>query len=206
VDPLQVVNLGLQWIGKDPIASLDNPSGKVAERVAAAYAGLRDAVLEEGDWSFAISRLSLNKDAAPPSFGFTARFVLPANVLRVISAEEPAGSAGVIDAFAASLYGASNGLEWQKEGRHIVANTSAATLNIRAVVQVVDSALWSPGFCQALAARIAAEFAVPMTENRSLQADMWKLYSLKLGEARLQDGRQGRSERLRANKLALRRR
>lgn len=206
MDPLQVVNLGLQWIGKDPIASLDNPSGKVAERVAAAYAGLRDAVLEERDWTFAIERLSLNKDAQAPAFGFTARFLLPARVLRVITAAEPAGTPGVIDAFAASIYGASNGLEWQKEGRYLVANTSAATLNVRAVVQVEDSALWSPGFCQALAARIAAEFAVPMTDNRSLQVDMWKLYDLKLREAGLQDGRQGRSERLRANKLALRRR
>lgn len=206
MDPLQVVNLGIGWLGKDPIVSLDNPSGKPAERLAAAFAGLRDAVLEDGDWTFAIERLSLDKDAVPPAFGFTARFVLPARVLRVITAEEPAGSAGAVDAFAASLYGRSSGLEWQKEGRHVVANSSAAKLNVRAVVQVVDSNLWSPGFCAALAARIAAEFAVPFTENRSLQADMWSLYRAKIHEARFNDGRQGRSERLRANALAARRR
>jgi hypothetical protein len=206
VDPVDIVNLGLGWLGKDPIASLDNPVGKVAIRVAAAFPGLRDAVLEDKEWSFAIERLQVDKDAVPPAFGFTSRYLLPARVLRVITAEEPSGSAGAIDGFAAAMYPSTRGLDWRKEGRHIVANSGAAKLNVRAIVQVEDSALWSPGFCAALAARVAADFAVPLTENRSLQRDMWELYQLKLREAAMNDGRQGRSERIRPPGLAARRR
>jgi len=206
VDPVDIVNLGLGWLGKDPISSLGNPVGKVAERVARAFPGLRDAVLEDRDWTFARSRLQINKDAAPPAFGFTARFVLPAGVLRVITAEEPAGAPGAVDAFALSLYGGAGKLEWQKEGRHLLANTSAALLNIQAIVQVEDSALWSPGFCQALAARLAADLCDAITKNRSLQADMWQLYQQKLRDAGFNDGRQGSPGRIRASSLAARRR
>lgn len=206
MNPVDIVNLGLGWIGKDPIAALDNPVGKIAERVSAAFPGLRDAVLEDGDWTFAMERLALNRVAGAPLFGFSAWYDLPPRVLRVVTAQEPGGAPGAIDAFASKIYGPSNGLDWKKEGRRIVANTGAATLHVLAVVQTPDSALWSPEFCQALAARVAANLSQGITENRSLNADMWALYRELVGLARMNDGRQGRSEQRRANALAARRR
>jgi hypothetical protein len=60
--------------------------------------------------------------------------------------------------------------------------------------QVTDTAKFSPLFVQALAARIAADAAIPMTENRQLQVDMWGLYGDKLREAAARDGQQGTND------------
>lgn len=202
MDPVAIANLGLGWLGQGRITSLEDGT-TTAERVNDAFAGLRDAVLEDRDWTFAMERIAVNKEAAAPVFGYTSKYAIPSNVLRVVSVSDDASA---VDAFAYSVgLASSSGLDWVKEGRSILANTSAATLNVLAVVRVEDVALWSPGFCQALAARIAADLSVSLTENRSLQADLWKLYEGKLRDAAANDGRQGRSPRLRNSTLALRR-
>jgi hypothetical protein len=203
VDPVSIANLALSWLGLDPIVSLEDDS-KSANKINANFAPIRDAVLEDRDWTFAMERFALNKEAEAPAFGYTAKYLLPAKVLRGVTANDDGGT---VDAFAYSVgLAGSSRLDWVKEGRSILANTTADTVNILAVVQVEDVALWSPGFCQAVAARLAADLCVPLTENRSLQADLWKLYTDKLRDAAANDGRQGRSPRLRNTTLAARRR
>jgi len=203
VDPVSIANLALSWLGFDPIVSLEDDS-KSANKINANFAPIRDAVLEDRDWTFAMERLALNKEADPPAFGYTAKYLLPAKVLRVVTANDDGGA---VDAFAYQVgLAAGSKLDWVKEGRSILANTTSATVNVLAVVQVEDVTLWSPGFCQAVAARLAADLCVPLTENRSLQADLWKLYTDKLRDASANDGRQGRSPRLRNTTLAARRR
>jgi hypothetical protein len=202
MEPLEIANLGLGWLGRSPIASFDEAS-KVAERVKGAFDGLRDAVLEDRDWSFAMSRRLLPRHPLPPAFGYTSRYEVPEDLLRVVNIEDP--SAAEVDGFAASIYPVVGGLRWELEGGFILADTSVAELRVRGVERVEASARWSPGFCQALAARLAADLCVPLTENRSLQADMWTLYEKKLNGAAANDGRQGRSQRLTASTLKARR-
>lgn len=202
MDPVSIANLALSWLGWGTITSLDD-AGDSAQRVKANFTALRDAVLEDRDWTFAMERVVVNKEAAAPAFGYASKYLLPSHVLRVVSVSDDATA---VDAFAYTVgLASSSALDWVKEGRSILANTSAGALNVLAVVQVEDVALWSPGFCQALAARIAADLSVSLTENRSLQADLWKLYEGKLRDAAANDGRQGRSPRLRNSTLARRR-
>jgi hypothetical protein len=49
-------------------------------------------------------------------------------------------------------------------------------------------------FVQVVAARIAADIAMALTENRKLQVDMWQLYERKLAEAAASDGQQGSND------------
>jgi len=44
---------------------------------------------------------------------------------------------------------------------------------------------------------LAADAAIPLTENRQLQADLWALYGDKLREAAARDGQQGMNDKLR---------
>jgi hypothetical protein len=200
--PLEIANLGLGWLARPRIASFDDAT-KVAERVKDAFDGLRDAVLEDRDWTFAVSRRLLPRHPVAPEFGYRSRYEVPGDLLRVVTIEDPSDAG--LDAFAASLYPVSGGIRWEVEGGFILADTGAAELRTRGIARVTDPTRWSAGFCQALAARLAADLCVPLTENRSLQSDMWALYETKLNAAAANDGRQGRSQRLTASTLKARR-
>jgi hypothetical protein len=56
-------------------------------------------------------------------------------------------------------------------------------------------------FVQALAARMAAELAIPLSENAQLQGTMWQLYGTKLAEAAARDGQQGSNEYITQRRL-----
>ena len=66
---------------------------------------------------------------------------------------------------------------------------------------VVDPARFSPGFVQALAARLAADLAIPIAESRQLQSDMVQIYAAKLVNADTLDSMQGRNQPITSNRL-----
>lgn len=208
--PIQIANLGLGWLGVSPIASFDETS-RPAELVNEQFEGLRDAVLEERDWSFAIGRLSLSLDPVQPqASSYSGRYVLPSSVIRVLRAWE--GSSIGLRAISQDV-AEESGLDWQIEaapanedgtgtvGRYIVAATTANPLEIKALLRTEDSGMWTPGFCQALAARIAADLCIPITQDKVLARDMWALYDKKLTDAAANDGRQGAPQKIRSNYL-----
>jgi hypothetical protein len=205
VNKVGIANLALAWLGVEQRIVNFEEGTKRAALIAEQFDGLRDAVLEDRDWTFATERLLINKAATAPAWGYKARHVLPGQVIRVIIARELTGT---IDAFMASLGDADDpgSLDWRVEGRFVVSDSAAAQLAVKAIVRVEDISMWTPGFCQALAARIAADLCFPITTSRSLMADMNALYERKLDAAAGNDGRQGRSDRRRATWAKARRR
>lgn len=88
---------------------------------------------------------------------------------------------------------------WRREGAFILAEES--TVYLWGLKRVTDTGQFSSLFVQALAARIASDLAVPITENRQLQADLWNLYVSKLEMAAVRDGQQGTNEKIKSNTL-----
>jgi hypothetical protein len=86
-----------------------------------------------------------------------------------------------------------------KEGRRIL--TNEPKLNIKYIRRVTPPEDFSAGFVQALAARIAADIAIPVTQSRSMQQDMQALYMKKLNDAGTNDGMQGRNQKKVSTKL-----
>jgi len=173
LSPVDICNLALSQLGgKFTITSLDDDT--VGARLCKAnYEPLRDAVLEEMDWSFAIVRSDLTPDPTPALIDGYTKFKLPAKVLRVLSVY--AGGMKIDD--------------WGLEQRFILAKQSA--VSIRALESTDDTAMFSQAFTQALAARLAAELAMPLTNNAATSQTMWQLYAQKVGLARTNDGMQG---------------
>lgn len=186
-----ICNLALGWIGGNLITSLDDET-KEAQLCKANYPLLRDAVLEAADWSFAIKRFILPASATPPVTGYSHAYPLPPEVLRVIllSARRTQDYPAVPD--------------WQVEGNEIVTDYDACYA--KCVVQVDDPTKFSPLFVNALAARIAADLAVPVASSRQLQSDMWELYTTKKSEANTQNSKQGTAQHVRSNALKTARR
>ena len=203
--PVEICNLALGWLGGDLIISLSDPSVE-AKLCKANFGPLRDAVLEEREWTFAVKRMEPAALVAPPFYGFDKAFQIPPEVIRVLQVSR-AGE--VIDGtiiegsfLSATRGGTGNGretrIEWSREGDQILANNSDRIF-IRALVQITDTTKFSPAFDQALAARLAMDLAIPISGSRGLQKDMAGMYGDKISLAAVSDGLQGRSQNYRAD-------
>jgi|DEB0MinimDraft_3_1074331.scaffolds.fasta_scaffold00081_13 hypothetical protein len=167
---VQICNIALSKVGDEQITSLLDDS-KAARLCNLTYEPLRDSVLRAHLWNFAISRVALAKSTDAPAYEYSAKFALPADFLRLVD---------------------TNLLDTEKykvEGKFILANSD--TVSIRYVKRVEDPNEFDWLFIEALAARIAAELAIALTDNRTLSVDLFNLYSTKITEARTADAQEG---------------
>ena len=173
---VDICNLALAQLGgKFTITSLDDETVG-AQLCKANYAPLRDAVLEEMDWSFAVREHQLTADPVPSLIGGYTKFKLPADTLRVIAAYD----------------GVSKLEDWRLEGRFLLALQGSVI--IRSLDTTSDTSLFSQAFTQALAARLSAELAMPLTNSATVSATQWQLYAQKVSVARTNDSLQGSAQ------------
>lgn len=204
VDAVSICNQALGWLGADSINDFSDPT-REAQLCSENFDNLRDAVLEAREWTFAVRRLTLTPMVLSPVYGYENQFLLPDNVLRVLNIPTSEGTFGGLPALAGGAGAdSSQGLQdWRVEsidaGNVIVANVDR--IRVRVIWRVTNETIWSSMYVQALAARIAADLAMPLVNSRALQADMWKLYDAKLRDAATMDGMQGRTEVKRSNNL-----
>jgi hypothetical protein len=168
-----ICNTALAWVGGSLIMSLGDDTNE-ARLCDAVYAGVRDAVLEAHDWTFAITRRNLPMSAASPDNGYANAFAIPSDILRITDVND--------------------GQDWRVEGDSIVTNEGSC--KIRAVARITDPNRFSSLFVQALAARLAADLAIPLAQSRLLQQDNFTIYENKLAQAVANDGMQGKSRKI----------
>lgn len=65
-------------------ADVFKPFGEPMSIATSLYDQTRNEVLADFDWQFARVQSSLAADATPPAFGYSARYALPANTLKVL--------------------------------------------------------------------------------------------------------------------------
>ena len=181
---VSICNQALSWLGVSPILTLDDNT-KAAQLCKANYAQLRDTVLEEANWTFATKRFIFSTPEVPgPAYGYSNSFIVPTTVLLVLECNNNAEPQGNYD------------LNWRYEENRIL--TDADKVYAKCIIQITDPKKFTNTFRQALASRIAAELATPLTESSTKETKMWKLYFGKLGVASSVDGMQGSSDRLKS--------
>lgn len=208
---VSICNQALGWLGANLITSL-NDDNKEAALCKANYPDLRDAVLEEREWTFAVRRISLSPLVLEPVYGYTSQFLLPPDVIRILNV--PDTRFGDSTLTGTGLGSEHEGPDQQPQlstfrvesleettatGKVILANVES--LFLRVIWRVTNIQLYSPMFVQSVAARIAADLAIPLTQNRAMQKDMWQLYNMKLDRASAMDGIQGKMELKRSNAI-----
>lgn len=184
---IAICNRALDMLGADPIVSFDDATqvGRLCKRN---YEPVRDAVLRAYPWNPAIRRAALPALAEAPAWGFSFQYALPEGpeplcCLRVLSIEsENAGRA----------------TEYRIEGRRILSD-EGAPLRILYIAQITDPTRFGPLLADAIAARLAAELAYPLTASTSLGQAMGQSYRDKLIEARAIDAQEGTAGRLSAD-------
>lgn len=189
---VSICNQALSWLGADRIVGLGDGSTN-SDLCGDNYIELRNAVLEEANWTFATRRYVLSPPLATvPKYGYSQKFQIPTEVLRVIEASESASH----------LNGTSN-LDWRREEDFLLANIGV--IYAKCIVIITDPTKFSSLFVQSLAARIAAELSPTITTSNKKTDQMWTLYGAKIDRAVPIDGSQGRSDRARARNLIRRR-
>ena len=181
---ISICNMALGWLGGNLITSLDDESNEAA-LCKANYEPCRDAVLEDRDWTFATSRQILSPLTASPAFGYAYKYQVPSDLIRILKvSDEPAFV---------------HDFEWERQ--EDVMLTDAAILYLKYIKRITDPTKFSAGFVHALAARIAMEIALPLTNSPEMHQSMVAMYGTKLERAGAMDGTQGKNEVFRTNRL-----
>jgi hypothetical protein len=168
---IEICNRALDLIGQPPIAAFTDPA-KTAAACARNYPLSRDAVLRSYPWNSATRRAALAADVTPPSWGFTYRYLLPADCLRVMDSE------GDLD-----------GVTWRREGNYLLTD-EGAPLRIRYIAQVTDPAQIDAMLADVIAAHLARHIAYTVTGSSTMVETAAALYERMHREARMMDARE----------------
>lgn len=179
----EICNLAISWLAGSRILSLDDNSDE-AKLCKANYDTSRRAVLEEREWTFAIKRVQLPALAAAPLFGWTHSFLVPSDLLYSIGVYNPRDANNHQSSQTPHVF----------ESDTINANIE--TINLKYIHDLVNTKRFSPLFDQAIAAHIAMNIAIPLTENSKQYDRMASLYLHNLDSAAASNGLQGTRERL----------
>lgn len=151
---VEVCNSALQKLGADRISSLSD-SNKNARAVNSAYARLRDKLLRQKAWGFAIKRAELAASSTDPAFGPAKQYPVPSDFLRLLAPDPEANL---------------NSLDWRVErgpsGRVIVTE-DGAPLQIRYVSQVTDPNEMDSLFLELWAVEIALDICQEITGSNT---------------------------------------
>ncbi len=168
---VSICSKALVKIGASPIESFSEPRVE-AEVAGELYPTVRDALLVAYPWSFTVSQAELVRDDAAAPTDFRHAFLLPEDLLRSISA---------------GTGGRGRGLLFRIRGNRLVTDASEVTLTYQRRVPEAD---FPPFFVNALIARLAAEFALPLTEAAARSDALQRLATAEFRLARLIDSQQ----------------
>lgn len=144
--PTDICNISLALVGSKSILDLSDES-KRARLCKRLYPLLRDDMLRDHLWNFAINMGTLAEKTSAPLFGFSKCFSLPQDFLRLVGMED-------------------RYVEYRLENG--VIHSSESVLRIRYIKRIEDSEVFDSSFVMALAYRIAAELALPLADDNNL--------------------------------------
>ena len=158
-------------IGAAPITSFEDGNAE-SEIAGALFAPVRDALLSAYAWSFATGQVELNELETPPIADYDHAYQLPTDFLRALSAGT--GTRG-------------RGLNYRISRGALHTNSQSVILTY---VFRPEEEEFPPYFDQALIARLAAEFTIPITENTSRAESLYALAEREYERARQIDAQQ----------------
>lgn len=178
----EVANRALLAIGNNELLTdLGADSGATATICRSVYSDTRRVLLQATDWNFATRRAALAEHTSTPAFEFDHMYRLPADCLKV-----------------QQLYDADNHTQWKVETEldatvlhSFILTDLAAPLNIKYTADVLVTDQTPPMFIDALASRMAAEIAYPLTKSKTLANSLWNVYRAKSSEGFRRDAQEG---------------
>lgn len=167
-----ICNSALLKVGADVISSLDDGS-RAATICSTLYAVLRDEVLSQAPWRFALVQVQLTPLAQAPLFDYLYAMQLPSDCLRPLRVSSD---------------------PWTVQGGLLLCNDTST--NVLYIQKNIDESAWDPLFAEALAYRLAMDIALALVQSTPLKQEMEKSYTQKIALARSTNAVVGTPERL----------
>ena len=160
---VEICNEALTSLGENVIVTLDDET-KAARLCKLKYGNKRDYLLRKYIWNFATKRATLIAETEDtPEYEYDALFALPDDCLQL-----------------RELY--PNTILYAIEAGYILCNES--TLSIKYTYKVETVTLMDASFQETLAALLARELAVPLSDSVNLSRQMDEMFEIKLSDAR----------------------
>ena len=191
---IEIVNIALGLIGANLITSLQDDSDE-ARLVNTHYDVARDATLEAHPWTFALKRFEPNADADAPLFGWANAFIVPSEIVRVVSCDR----IGPVPSGRGQNTYSPEQIDWQLERRRIM--TNEAKVYAVGVERISNEGDYTNLFVHAFSAKLAMLISLPLTQSSKIFESMAILYENFMAEAKSRDGIQGRTRRIRQQSL-----
>ena len=170
---INIINSALYKMGDERITSRTENTNR-ARLMDTIYDGVRDALLRENPWNFAIKRASLAADPVAPVYKWATAFAVPADLLYMVSTE--------------------GNSPYRLEGNQILSNQENS-LKITYIRRVTDPTEFDTGFAEALASKLAYEGASNIAADNALQAQLLGAYTVTLLHAKKFDGQEDDSRK-----------
>lgn len=174
VSEVSICNLALSRIGGATIQSLTEQS---AEALACNifYDRTRRTVLRSHPWSFAtvvvpLAQLSEAED------GWDYAYEKPSDCLRIIGIPDDNGDLDKVD--------------FELRGESILTDWEYASL--RYIKDITDTTRFDEQFIEAMSYRLAADLAMPLSQNASFVTGMMNLFGAAISQAKASDAKEGR--------------
>ena len=177
---VSICNLACTMMGAKPILSMDEDT-KTARIFRRIWDIVRDEVLRDHPWNFAIKRVILPQLSTAPAFGYAFAYELPADYIRL----QFVGEDELDD------------VVYEVEGRTIV--TDEPICYLKYTSRVTDTGLFDTKFAAAMAAKLAVYSAWAITASPGMVKNMSDLYAATLSEATGADGQEGSGKTVQAN-------
>lgn len=151
ISETSIANRALQRLGAKRVESLDQNTPN-ARSAAAAYYPIRNRLLRQHAWNFAIKRASIAADVDATTWGSLKQYQKPNDFIRLLR-DTVSGTPDV-----------NTRKDWQIEGNYIV-TADGSPLQFRYVAKITDPALFDPLFAELLAIDMAYEMCEEITQS-----------------------------------------
>ncbi len=168
---VELCSAALAKLGAAAISSFEDETAEadVAKRL---YEPIVQGLVTSHPWHFTLTQEELQALEDAPQGGFSRAFALPQEALRTISAGTDSRASGLI---------------YHVAGSRLFADAPRVVLSYQ---HRPPTAGFPPFFVQALIARLAAEFCLPLTEGTSRSEVLQRLAAAELRVAKLSDSQQ----------------
>lgn len=179
MNQVEICNMALLRLGHDrTIADLEEQSAE-AGYLRTFWDSCRQATLRAGAWNFAIRTVTL-ASSLDTSDEWDFVYSLPTKCLRAIE---------IVNIYSKAP---EDRIPYEVRGRQLFTDQSDAKLKY--VVDIDDENLFDAEFVDALTYRLAAEIAMPLTQDMGRQGRMVEMYRLTIGEAKAADSSESEVE------------
>lgn len=165
---IDIINRALYKMGDQRIAARTE-NNKRARLMNDLYDGVRDELLRECPWNFAIARDSLAADPVEPLYEWSTKFAVPADLLYMVSTE--------------------NRTAYRLEGNFILSHQENS-LKITYVRRVTDTTEFDSGFAELFAIKLAYEGVAQIAADIPLRDRLLRDLEIKTIRAKKTDGQE----------------